>query len=122
MNYQKKFDIMVDILENYKYRASVVSELTWGEECFYLQIVSVANPWLSERFSIVYKNRGNKFYFYINLNLYDSDLTKRDTILMMDFWKEAVELCDKLNELKISYTEDFDGENRSTGRGCIKIP
>ena len=39
----------------------------------------------------------------INPVEYDIDLTKRDTILMMDFWKEAVELCEHLNNLKIPH-------------------
>lgn len=110
MSCQNKFDAMVDILEKYKYKAMVVSELDRVDEYFYLQINSVAQPWLSERFSILHKNRNDKFYFYINLNLHDSGLTKRDTKLMMDFWTEAVKLCDELNKLRVPYIEQYEGE------------
>lgn len=112
MNYQKKFDTMVDILENYKYRARVIVEVYKNEKKYILEVYSERHPWLSARFAI--KNRKNtqdKFHFYIQLNIHDSELTIKDTKLMMNFWNEAIEVCNHLNKLRIPYMNEYEGEN-----------
>lgn len=112
MNSQKKIDNMIEILENYKYRVQIISELDWHEVFYTFSIYSERHPWLSERFKIENKeSTQGKYYFYIQLNLHDSNLTMRDTKLMMQFWNEAVELCNHLNNLKIPYMKEYEGEN-----------
>ena len=112
MKYQSKIDNMVQVLENYKYRVRITSELDWHEVFYTFEIYSENNPWLSERFKIENKKSSeNKYYFYISLNLHDSNLSMRDTKLMMNFWNEAVELCKHLNNLRIPYIVEYEGEN-----------
>lgn len=112
MKVQSKIDNMVQVLENYNYRVRVFSELDWHEQFYTLDIYSERHPWLSERFKIEHKESSQgKYYFYIKLNLHDSDLTPRDTKLMMGFWNETVEICNHLNNLKIPYIKEYEGEN-----------
>lgn len=112
MKVQSKIDNMVQVLENYNYRVRVFSELDWHEQFYTLDIYSERHPWLSERFKIEYKkSTQDKYYFYIKLNLHDSDLTPRDTKLMMCFWNEAIEVCMHLNNLRIPYITEYEGEN-----------
>ncbi len=111
MKYQEKFDNMVQILENNKYRVQIVSGLDWHDVFYTFEIYSEKHPWLSERFQIRYKESSQgKFYFYIAFNLHDSNLTARDTKLMMDFWNQAIELCNHLNALKVPYIREYEGE------------
>ena len=112
MNYQSKIDSMIQVLENYKYRARIISELDWHEMFYTFEIYSEKQPWLSERFKIKHKESSQgKYYFYIFLNLHDRNLSNRDTKLMIDFWNEAVELCNHLNNLRIPYMKEYEGEN-----------
>ena len=112
MNYQSKIDNMVQVLENYKYRARIISELDWHEMFYTFEIYSEKQPWLSERFKIEHKESSQgKYYFYISLNLHDRNLSNRDTKLMIDFWNEAVELCNHLNNLRNPYMKEYEGEN-----------
>lgn len=112
MNYQNKFDNMVEVLENYKYRARIIAELDWHELFYTFEVYSESQPWLSERFKIEHKESSQgKYYFYIRLNLHDNNLTIRDTKLMMEFWSQAVELCNHLNNLRIPYMKEYEGEN-----------
>ena len=38
MNYQSKIDSMVQVLENYKYRARIISQLDWHEMFYTFEI------------------------------------------------------------------------------------
>ncbi len=112
MKYQSKIDNMVQILENYKYRVRIISELDWHELFYTFEIYSERQPWLSERFKIKHKKSSEgKYYFYVVLNLHDSNLSMRDTKLMIGFWEEAVELTKHLNNLKIPYIVEYEGDN-----------
>lgn len=111
MKNQIKFDNMVSVLERFQYRIRIFSEIDWNEQFYTMDIYSEKHPWLSERFKIKYKkSTQGKYYFYIELNLHDSDLTVRDTKLMMEFWNKAVELCTHLNILAVPYISEYEGE------------
>ena len=90
----------------------IISQLDWHEMFYTFEIYSEKQPWLSERFKIEHKESSQgKYYFYISLNLHDRNLSNRDTKLMIDFWNEAVELCNHLNNLRIPYMKEYEGEN-----------
>ena len=54
-NIQAKIDNMIQVLENYKYRVRITSELDWHEVFYTFGVYSEKQPWLSERFKIMSK-------------------------------------------------------------------